>query len=1124
MEMHNLPLSDTSHSYTFFDFDVASLNEVFVQIHSEEALPVEQRGYSDLPVERIELDEVLFFHPELQFPVHTSIILRENLLDISCSCSSLTQKLCPHQSRALYNICTRSELRFFFDEGLRRIRLKKIAEPFGLQHEENLDDYFRPELSAGKLSLKPSSPSLFATTRENTLKLEELFSPIKPAPKSGRRNEKHEMLLVFKQHKYYRHLEVELYEAPLTQSGKPKNPIISVDATDKIWKMDSPETAKFFSAIGLFQKRSSGDVTGPTIEALKAILKNPSAVTFFKHIPEVSENITSASVSPLKIGKTLHSLELNVDLQEPFYKLSARVNLNETITKLEDLTLKYDYFLEIGDVLYLTGNLSLLKLITLLKDHDNKLLIHRSKYEEFRERVLAKLEEKIEINYAYLPPLPEDRTDEIRTADPPQKLLYLLDSDPYIELNPVMRYGDAEIPVFSKKQIYPRGIKTGHRIKRDKEAEVEFIALLIKQHPYFEEQTEDGLPYFYLHKKHFLNEHWFLNAFEEWQNWGINILGFNKLKDNRLNPHKAKITVRVLSGVDWFNAEIDFRYGNKKASLKQALKAVKNKNKYIRLDDGTLGILPDEWMNKFADYFNSGEIADDSLKIPKTNFTIIRELFEEASLGEDVKTEIELLRSKLQNLDNIEEVEVPEGLNAVLREYQKDGLNRLNFLDDLNFGCCLADDMGLGKSLQILAFILLQRKKRSQNSNLLVVPASLIFSWQHEIQKFAPSIKTHVLHGSKRTIDPEQFSDFELIITTYGTLLSDIRFLKKFKFNYVFLDESQNIKNPDSQRYMAACLLKSRNRIVITGTPIENNTFDLFGQMSFACPGLLGTKQYFKEIYAIPIDQFKDRNRAAELQNKIAPFIIRRTKKQVATELPEKTEMVLYCEPGEEQQRIYNLYEREFRDFICSKTDEDLPKNTVHVLTGLTRLRQICNSPLLLNDDDINVKQSGKMDVLLEQVLSKSENHKILVFSQFVSMLDLIKKQLEEHKIDYSYLTGSTKNRQGAVTEFQTDKSKRVFLISLKAGGTGLNLTQADYVYLVDPWWNPAVENQAIDRIYRIGQKKNVVAVRLITSGTIEEKIMNLQETKKELFEDLINANATTGKLLNKEILLSLLQ
>jgi SNF2 family DNA or RNA helicase len=310
---------------------------------------------------------------------------------------------------------------------------------------------------------------------------------------------------------------------------------------------------------------------------------------------------------------------------------------------------------------------------------------------------------------------------------------------------------------------------------------------------------------------------------------------------------------------------------------------------------------------------------------------------------------------------------------------------------------------------------------------------------------------------------------------------------------------------------------------VITGTPIENNTLDLYGQLSFACPGLLGSKEYFRDIYSIPIDKFKNRKRSIELQQKVAPFILRRTKKQVATELPERTEMILYCEMSVEQRAIYDRYEKEFRDFISSADEEEIGKNSMRVLRGLTRLRQICNSPVLLQDEKLGEDASSKIETLIEQVENKSGNHKILIFSQFVSMLNLIQKELKARNIEYEYLTGSTRDREGVVNNFQNNENVRVFLISLKAGGTGLNLTEADYIYLVDPWWNPAVENQAIDRSHRIGQKRNVMAIRLICPDTIEEKIMKLQESKRELSDQLIRTDVSILKSVSKNDLLALL-
>src|SRR5690606_38184613 len=465
---------------------------------------------------------------------------------------------------------------------------------------------------------------------------------------------------------------------------------------------------------------------------------------------------------------------------------------------------------------------------------------------------------------------------------------------------PVLKYGDVEVPVYSRRQLFD----TDHngnvfRIERNKSIEVQLTTIIMRQHDDFKEQIEEH-EYFYLHRDKFFGDQWFLEAFEVWRNENITILGFNELKNNALNPHRAKINIQVISGVDWFNAKLKVHFGKKEASLKQLHRTIRNKSKFVQLDDGTKGILPDEWIAKITQYFQVGDIDDELLKIPKINFTEVATLFEKEVLSEEVQAEIDLYTQKLGNSNEIPVVPVPKDLKVELRNYQYEGLNWLNLLDGLNFGGCLADDMGLGKTVRIIAFILSQREKHGHCTNLIVVPTSLLFNWQEEIARFAPSLSVYLHYGSDRPKDIQQIEKYEVILTSYGLLLSDIRFLKTFRFNYIFLDESQAIKNPNSERYKAARLLQSRNRIVLTGTPIENNTFDLYGQLSFACPGLLGSKQYFKDTYALPIDKFEFSKRAAELQQKIKPFILRRTKKQVAKELPEKTEMVIYCEMNAE--------------------------------------------------------------------------------------------------------------------------------------------------------------------------------------------------------------------------------
>lgn len=1110
--------------FIFDEFEIASVNEIFIQSHSTEILSTDVPGFYDIHAKVLEIDAGSFsgFSTILTNPVWA--IQKEGTLLLSCSCKSEKSKLCEHQAQVLYNILKREEFRIFFDEALRLKKIQQVAGSYGMQDEPDLNSFFTVEYLNKKPVVKARNPQIMPVTEETTIKFREqlMLSNENLIPQKTKSSETTGMFVVLKQHKYYKHLLVELYEGPFTQTGKVKNPITVLDPLDLVWKTNETTHIKFFTGIFKFQNGYSTTVSESDIDGLKAIIKNPLSIPFYYH-SKTSENVVAGSITPVSLASVVKELNIEVEKQGHFYTIAAKITINKELYELRDLTILFDFFILLDDKMFLIGNVQLLKVIEFFKMNKYSLMIHESKYPEFQQNILSKLEEKIKVSL----PVPIATNEQMQIKGfnkPAEKIMYLSELGNYVNINPVMKYGEVEIPVLSKKEIYAVDQKgKTFTVKRDYEAEDGFIALLLQQHPDFEEQLENSLLYFYLHKNRFLDEDWFLKAFEDWENQDISILGFNELSGNKLNPHKAKISVKVTSGINWFNTDIQVKFGKKKASLKQLHRAVINKSKFIKLDDGTKGILPAEWLEKFASFFNSGEIVDDTIRTTKQNYDTISELYSDEEIDETVVQELALLKNKFSDFEAIEEVAVPADLKGTLRDYQKQGLNWLNFLDDFDFGGCLADDMGLGKSIQIIAFILTQRKKNKTNTNLLVVPTSLIFNWQAEIAKFAPSLKILTAYGAERKKDISSFDHYEVVLTTYGTLISDVVFLKKYTFNYIFLDESQNIKNIDSQRYKAVRLLNARNRIAITGTPIENNTFDLYAQLSFTCPGLLGSRQYFKDIYSLPIDKFKETRRAKELQQKINPFILRRTKKEVAKELPDKTEMVVYCEMGKEQRQVYDAYEKEFREFISAKTNEEIPKNSMNVLRGLTRLRQICNSPKLLSDEKLYEDSSSKIDAIVEQIENKSSRHKILIFSQFVSMLDLIKLELQARSIRFEYLTGATKNRASVVNSFQDNVETRIMLISLKAGGTGLNLTEADYVFLVDPWWNPAVENQAIDRCYRIGQKKNVVAIRLICPGTVEEKIMKLQESKKELADGLIQTEGSILKSLGKTDLLKLL-
>jgi SNF2 family DNA or RNA helicase len=1113
--------------FVFNNTGLVSLTELLVVQAAASGRYFDAEEYAPIFPLTLELNEGSFTQqrPSISFPLVT-VVQHEKQLLVECECTGNGDKLCEHGALVLTAIISHEALGCFFNTRLRHEKIKPYARDYGLENEPDPDQFFTITYEQKRLLIKPGLPSLVPVTANSLQAMNALANTdtdlLSQTPMAAADST---MCVVLKQHKYHKYLVIELYQGVVGKNGKMKNPLTLVPPLDLTWQSDDPDHVKFFTAIHKFQGHADGKKKESDIKALRAIFKNPLGFDFYYHLSEVSDNITTTSIAPVKPAIFSGDVTLTVDQHDQFYEVGGQLTLHGTVYALKDISLKFTYCFLVGETLYLIDKLQVLGAMDLLRYRPDNLLIHHSRFAALRNQLLTKMEDKITIQYKYIEAATPAQLEEQGFNKEAEQLIYLSDLGNYIMIIPVMRYAEVEIPIRSKKQVYASG-ETGKEfsVARNSQAEIAFMALLLRQHPYFEEQLENDLYYFYLHRKHFLSEEWFLNAFEDWQNKDIQVFGFNELAGNKLNPHKVKVDIKVLSGINWFNAIISARFGKKKAALKHIHKAIRDKSKYVSLDDGTLGILPEAWIEKFTQYFNTGEIIDvDSLQIAKINFTAVEQLYEQQMLDQQVIRELDLFREKIQDFTNITDIEVPSALQATLRPYQKTGLNWLNFLDDFNFGGCLADDMGLGKSIQVIAFILSQRKKVAQNTNLIVVPATLIFNWQAEVAKFAPSIKVHTIYGADRIKNIQDLDQYEIVLTSYGTLLSDINILKEYHFNYIFLDESHNIKNPETQRYKAVCLLQSRNKIAVTGTPVENNTYDLFSQLSFACPGLLGSKQYFKEVYSIPIDRFKSSKRAADLQRKIEPFVLRRTKQQVASDLPDKTEMVLYCEMGEQQRKIYDAHEKEFREYISATTGEELKRNQLNVLKGLTRLRQICDAPALLGKDKYSRENAVKIDLLMEQILEKSPNHKILVFSQFVSMLDLIRLELTDRSIGFAYLTGSVTKREAVVQSFQNDPACRVFLISLKVGGTGLNLTAADYVYLIDPWWNPAVENQAIDRVHRIGQDKHVIAIRMICKDTLEEKMMKIQASKKELSQDLVKSNSSLLSALDKGDLLNLL-
>jgi non-specific serine/threonine protein kinase len=509
------------------------------------------------------------------------------------------------------------------------------------------------------------------------------------------------------------------------------------------------------------------------------------------------------------------------------------------------------------------------------------------------------------------------------------------------------------------------------------------------------------------------------------------------------------------------------------------------------------------------------------LRVSKFNFSVIDEMMDLIS-DQDIIKELDEKKKLLlnENPESHSDIAIPEEINAVLRPYQVAGFQWLAYLEKVKWGGLLADDMGLGKTVQTLTFLQYYKTKNQGIHALVICPTSLLYNWENEIRKFAPQLTYLIHHGSSRTLKHTELSGYDIIISTYGTLRSDAELFAKNEVDYIVLDESQTIKNPNSKVAKAAQFIPARNRIALSGTPMQNNTFDLYSQMNFLNPGMLGNKEFFKEQFAKPVDKFQDQETKDHLRKLVYPFMLRRTKEQVADDLPDKTDITLYCEMGPQQRAIYEAYKNMYRSRILGSIEQQgIEKSQFAILQGLMKLRQICDSPAILRDEQKFDNHSAKLDELTRELEENTGEHKVLIFSQFLGMLALIREKLKQHQIPFQYFDGSYTaiQREQAINEFQNNQACRVFLISLKAGGMGLNLTAADYVYIVDPWWNPAVEQQAIDRTHRIGQTKNIFAYRMICKDTVEEKIMLLKEKKNSLVKDIISKDQHMIKQLTRD-------
>jgi superfamily II DNA or RNA helicase len=598
--------------------------------------------------------------------------------------------------------------------------------------------------------------------------------------------------------------------------------------------------------------------------------------------------------------------------------------------------------------------------------------------------------------------------------------------------------------------------------------------------------------------------------------------GFRVEASGKVYRSPGTFNVDLRSGIDWFDLHGSVDFGGVSAELVTLLESLRRGETTVTLGDGSVGLLPEEWLARYGMLASLGQVEGGSLRFQKNQAGLLDVLLS-AQPEIDVDASFAKIQAELHRFEAPKAMDPPKTFKGELRGYQKEGLGWLHFLQRFGFGGCLADDMGLGKTVQVLALLITRKAKRkSKTPSLVVAPRSLIFNWKNEAAHFTPSLRVLEHTGAGRLPPGAHFEDYDLILTTYGTLRRDAVELSAVEFDYVILDEATAIKNDRSEAAKAARLLKAAHRLALSGTPVENHLGELWSLFEFLNPGMLGRASVFKKATSTGRDL--DEATVALLAKALRPFLLRRTKGEVAKELPDRMEETIMCELEPPQRALYDGLRRHYQSSLLERVrTEGLSKSKIHVLEALLRLRQAACHPALV-DETKREDTSAKLEALFDELPSlREKKQKALVFSQFTSLLSLVRDRLDQEKIVYEYLDGKTRDRQARVERFQTDPDCPLFLISLKAGGMGLNLTAAEYVFLLDPWWNPAVEAQAIDRAHRIGQKRAVFAYRLIAKDTIEERITELQQKKKKLAESVIEGDGGLVKDLTPEDLQLLL-
>lgn len=801
--------------------------------------------------------------------------------------------------------------------------------------------------------------------------------------------------------------------------------------------------------------------------------------------------------APCSISNYRPQLSFEVENNGDGYYLKTWVNINGTPFALDSFTRKY-FLLESSNEYFLLYFGDYQTLEWLQKQQPEQYAQSPTDLIQF---VLLELEGKYPVKRNSL------QTENTINTEPVGRVVLSELSGSFLMLTPQWSY-DGYIMDGAYQPIIELSEKGQLvSINRNQEQEKQLLDLLQGLHPKFPEQKNG---YYYLSFSEAQKKQWFIKAYHKLLTSGIDLLGMDMLKHFRYSTHKAETTIEQLEATDQFiRLKFVLQFGSETVPLSDLQRMLLAGQHAVLLKDGSLGVLGDDWLKQYATFIKHGKVNKQELTIaswlaiplqdgdnltlkPAIDYNNWWKRWQAWLAGEAIYT-------------------VPSSVHAELRAYQQKGYEWMRLMSDAGAGGCLADDMGLGKTLQTICFIASVIEANPLQQHLIVCPASLVYNWEQEFKKFLPQIKLAVHHGAQRNGAALLDKNIQVYITSYGTLRSDIEKLKAIQFGVLIIDESHNIKNPSAQITKAVGELWASYCFALSGTPVVNNTFDLYAQLNTVLPGMFGNREFFKKEYADPIDRFGDEEKMQYLQKLIAPFVLRRTKEQVATDLPEKTETVLWCEMSNSQRDMYESIKEQIRGNIFTDIKQKgVGQAKLAVIQGILKLRQVCNSPLLLPEDEQTATESIKMQVLFEELDNLLAKHKVLVFSQFTSMLNLIAAHCNKKKIDYFHFDGQTpsEKRMEMVNTFQQeDNNTNLFLISLKAGNAGITLTAADYVFLFDPWWNEAVQQQAIDRTHRIGQTKNVFAYKMICKDSIEEKIIQLQSKKKKLSADLISTD-----------------